>query len=94
MAKAVGGRGLKADYETVIMRVPLNLKPIVVAVIDKFHSADKNTESGNFNQELTTLLRLKIEEYKSKSKPKPNRDWSKANELIAELEEILKSATE
>ena len=93
MAKSVGGRGLKADYETIVMRIPLDLKPMIADMIDKFHDGDKNPEAENSNQGLD-LLAAKLEEYKSKSKPKPNRDWSKANELIAELEEILKSRTE
>ena len=93
MVKPVGGRGLKADYETFVVRVPLNLKPMLMDMIDKFHDCDKNVEAENSNQGLNLLV-AKLEEYKSKSKPKPNRDWSKANELIDELENILKSMTE
>ena len=93
MAKSVGGRGLKAGYETFVIRVPLDLKPMIADMVDKFHNGDENLESNNSNRSLNLLV-AKLEEYKSKSKPKPNRDWGKANELIEELEEILKSMGE
>lgn len=40
MNKPVGGRGKKAPYETTHIRVPVDLKPQIEQIIDKYRNGD------------------------------------------------------
>ena len=91
MAKSKGGKGQKASYKTVVMRVPLELKIAVTALVDEYHSDDKIAITGAGNQNLKELIISKLEEYKFRSKT--SRDWTMATKLMTELEEILKTET-
>lgn len=56
MVKPLGGRGIKAPYETTHMRVPVPLKPDIEAMIDDYR---KNLLTGNdadtIEKQLTSL---------------------------------------
>lgn len=85
MSKPVGGRGHKAPYETVIVRIPIDVKPQIDEIVERFRSGDlelaKNDNSDhNRISQLTTI----IEQYKTIAKS--SRDWTKCNQLIQELE--------
>ena len=85
MSKPVGGRGHKAPYETVIVRIPVDVKPQVEEIVERFRAGDlelaKNDNSDNNRiSQLTTI----IERYKTIAKS--SRDWTKCNQLIQELE--------
>jgi hypothetical protein len=85
MSKPVGGRGHKAPYETIIVRIPIDVKPQIDEIVERFRSGDlelaKSDDSGNnIISQLTTI----IERYKTAAKS--SRDWTKCNQLIQELE--------
>ena len=40
MDKPIGGRGHKAPYETVVVRIPRPLESVVVAMVDRFREQD------------------------------------------------------
>ena len=40
MDKPIGGRGHKAPYETVVVRIPRPLEPVVLAMVDSFREED------------------------------------------------------
>jgi hypothetical protein len=85
MSKPVGGRGHKAPYETVIVRIPVDVKPQVEEIVERFRTSGlelaKNDNSDNNRiSQLTTI----IERYKTIAKS--SRDWTKCNQLIQELE--------
>ena len=85
MPKPVGGRGRKAPYQTVIVRIPVDVKPQIDKIVEQFRSGDldlvetDNSEANRISQ-LTTI----IDRYKTASKL--SRDWTKCNQLIQELE--------
>lgn len=81
MVKPVGGRGCKAPYATVVVRIPVDIKPQVDALVSRFRDG---TDCG-FDKSAD-LLQL-IDKYKSQSKS--TRDWSKANKFIDELSLLL-----
>ena len=85
MSKPVGGRGHKAPYQTMTIRIPIDVKQQVEEIVERFRSSNlesTQTEQGDFNRisQLTAI----IERYKEISKP--SRDWTKCNQLIQELE--------
>jgi hypothetical protein len=85
MSKPVGGRGCKATYQTMTIRIPIDVKQQVEEIVEKFRSSNlesTQTEQGDLNRisQLTAI----IERYKQISKP--SRDWTKCNQLIEELE--------
>ncbi len=47
MPKPLGGRGKKAPYQTVIMRVPLNLKSEIEQMVNQFHDELHNLPVDN-----------------------------------------------
>ena len=84
MSKPVGGRGHKAPYQTMTIRIPIDVKQQVEEIVERFRSSNlesTQTEQGDFNRisQLTAI----IERYKEISKP--SRDWTKCNQLIQEL---------
>lgn len=85
MSKPVGGRGHKAPYQTMTIRIPIDIKEQVEEIVERFRSGDlelaKNDDSDNNRiSQLTTI----IERYKTIAKS--SRDWTKCNQLIQELE--------
>ena len=84
MPKPLGGRGHKAPYQTMTIRIPIDVKQQVDELVERFRSGDlelaKNDNSDNRISQLTTI----IERYKQESKS--SRDWTKCNQLIQELE--------
>ena len=85
MSKPVGGRGHKAPYQTMTIRIPIDVKQQVEEIVERFRSGDlelaKNNNSDNNRISQLTAI---IERYKEISKP--SRDWTKCNQLIQELE--------
>lgn len=81
MIKPVGGRGCKAPYETVVVRIPIDIKPQVDILVSQFRD---DTDGGS--DKLADLVQL-VNSYKLQSKT--TRDWSKANKLIDELSLLL-----
>ena len=83
MPKPLGGRGHKAPYQTMTIRIPIDVKQQVDELVERFRSGDlelaKNDNSDNRISQLTTI----IERYKQESKS--SRDWTKCNQLIQEL---------
>jgi hypothetical protein len=85
MSKPVGGRGHKAPYQTMTIRIPIDVKQQVEEIVERFRSGDlelaKNDDSDNNRiSQLTTI----IERYKTIAKS--SRDWTKCNQLIQEIE--------
>ena len=89
MSKPVGGRGHKAPYQTMTIRIPIDVKEQVEEIVERFRSGDlelaKNDCSDNNRISQLTAI---IERYKEISKP--SRDWTKCNQLIQELENEMK----
>ena len=85
MSKPVGGRGHKARYQTMTIRIPIDVKQQVEEIVERFRSGHlevaKNADSDNDRISQLTAI---IERYKEISKP--SRDWTKCNQLIQELE--------
>jgi hypothetical protein len=84
MSKPVGGRGHKAPYQTMTIRIPIDVKEQVEEIVERFRSGDlesTQTEQGD-NNRISQLLAI-IERYQEISKP--SRDWTKCNQLIQEL---------
>ena len=85
MSKPVGGRGHKAPYQTMTIRIPIDVKQQVEEIVERFRSNDLEVakiDCSDLNRisQLTAI----IERYKDMSKP--SRDWTKCNQLIQELE--------
>lgn len=59
MPKPIGGRGIKAPYETTHIRVPVPIKTDVESLIERFRESysegDTNLLTGNQNNSLTSL---------------------------------------
>ena len=91
MSKPVGGRGHKAPYQTMIIRIPIDVKEQVDEIVERFRSGDlelakTDGSDNNIRSQLTTI----IERYKVTAKS--SRDWTKCNQLIQELSaEIARS---
>jgi hypothetical protein len=83
MNKPVGGRGHKAPYQTVVVRIPVDLKSQVDELVDRFRENDKS-------ETKTVNLKTIIKRYKLNSKS--TRDWVQFNKLITELERELDKA--
>ena len=85
MSKPVGGRGHKAPYQTMTIRIPIDVKEQVEEIVERFRSgnlelAKTDCIDNNGILQLTTI----IERYKAVAKL--SRDWTKCNQLIQELE--------
>jgi hypothetical protein len=85
MPKPLGGRGCKAPYQTMTIRIPVDVKPQIDEIVERFRSGDLELAKTDCNDDnrisqLTTI----IERYKAVAKL--SRDWTKCNQLIQELE--------
>ena len=85
MPKPVGGRGHKAPYQTMTIRIPIDVKQQVEEIVERFRSGDPEVAKTDCsdNNRISQLTAI-IERYKEISKP--SRDWTKCNQLIQELE--------
>lgn len=85
MSKPVGGRGHKAPYQTMTIRIPIDVKEQVEEIVERFRTGDlevvKTEQSDNH---IISQLTAIIERYKTVAKS--SRDWTKCNQLIQELE--------
>jgi hypothetical protein len=85
MSKPVGGRGHKAPYQTMTIRIPIDVKEQVEEIVERFRSGNLElTQTDNSDNNRISQLTAIIERYKKISKP--SRDWTKCNQLIQELE--------
>ncbi len=84
MSKPVGGRGHKAPYQTMIIRIPIDVKQQIEEIVERFRSGNLEVAKidCNDNSRISQLSAI-IERYKEISKP--SRDWTKCNQLIQEL---------
>ena len=85
MSKPVGGRGHKAPYQTMTIRIPIDVKEQVEEIVKRFRSGDlevAKTDSSD-NNRISQLTAI-IGRYKAVAKS--SRDWTKCNQLIQELE--------
>ena len=87
MNKPVGGRGHKAAYQTTVIRIPIDLKPQIDELVNRFHEGSLEIEIEQAIESKVPDLKAIIERYKLNSKP--SRDWTKCNQLIGELEREL-----
>ena len=84
MPKPVGGRGHKAPYQTMTIRIPIDVKQQVEEIVERFRSGDLEVAKIDCsdNNRISQLTAI-IERYQEISKP--SRDWTKCNQLIQEL---------
>lgn len=85
MSKPVGGRGHKAPYQTMTVRIPIDVKEQVEEIVERFRDDNlESTQTDNSDNNRISQLTTIIERYKTASKS--SRDWTKCNQLIQELE--------
>jgi hypothetical protein len=85
MSKPVGGRGHKAPYQTMTVRIPIDVKEQVEEIVERFRSGDfKSTQTDSSDNNRISQLTAIIERYKTAAKS--SRDWTKCNQLIQEIE--------
>jgi hypothetical protein len=85
MSKPVGGRGHKAPYQTITIRIPIDVKEQVEEIVERFRDSDlESTQTDNSDNNRISQLTTIIERYKTAAKS--SRDWTKCNQLIQELE--------
>ena len=85
MSKPVGGRGHKAPYQTMTIRIPIDVKQQVEEIVERFRCGDLElTQTERIDLNRRSQLTAIIERYKEISKQ--SRDWTKCNQLIQELE--------
>jgi hypothetical protein len=87
MNKPVGGRGHKAAYQTTVIRIPIDLKPQIDELVNRFHEGSLEIEIDKDIDSKVPDLKAIIERYKLASKS--SRDWVQFNKLIEELEQEL-----
>jgi chorismate mutase len=84
MSKPVGGRGHKAPYQTMTIRIPIDVKQQVEEIVERFRAGDLESAKNANSDILLSLLITIIERYKTVEKL--SGDWTKFNQLIQELE--------
>lgn len=85
MSKPVGGRGHKAPYQTMTIRIPIDVKEQVEEIVERFRDNNlESTQTYNSDNNKISQLTAIIEQYKTAAKS--SRDWTKCNQLIQELE--------
>ena len=85
MVKPVGGRGHKAPYTTMVIRIPVDLQERVEVMVEKFRDDLENDiiEVDLDDDKISKISKI-VDKYKLMSKS--SRDWVKCNQLIDELE--------
>jgi hypothetical protein len=88
--KPKGGRGKKAPYTTIQMRVPLEIKDDVNTLIESYRvrALTGNSMEAVQGQDLVKNF-LESWKAKSDSQSPTNQRWQWAREMIQELEGIL-----
>jgi hypothetical protein len=89
MNKPVGGRGHKASYQTTVVRIPIDLKPQIDELVERFREGSIEINNDSKVETKTPDLKAIIERYKLNSKS--SRDWVQFNKLIGELEKELEA---
>ena len=85
MVKPVGGRGHKAPYTTMVVRIPVDLQERVEMMVEKFRDDLEADVTGiDLDDHKISKLSKIIDKYKLSSKS--SQDWVKCNQLIDELE--------
>jgi chorismate mutase len=85
MSKPVGGRGHKAPYQTMTIRIPIDVKERIEEIVERFRDNNlESTQTDNSENNIISQLTTIIERYKTAAKS--SRDWTKCNQLIQELE--------
>jgi hypothetical protein len=85
MPKPLGGRGCKAPYQTMTIRIPIDVKEQVEEIVERFRDSNlESTQTDNSDNNRISQLTTIIERYKTAAKS--SRDWTKCNQLIQELE--------
>jgi 7-keto-8-aminopelargonate synthetase-like enzyme len=85
MSKPVGGRGHKAPYQTMTIRIPIDVKEQVEEIVERFRDNNlESTQTDNSDNNIISQITTIIERYKLAAKS--SRDWTKCNQLIQELE--------
>ena len=85
MSKPVGGRGHKASYQTMTIRIPIDVKQQVDEIVERFRSGSLELAiNENSDRNKISQLVIIIERYKAIAKL--SRDWTKCNQLIQEIE--------
>jgi hypothetical protein len=92
MTKPIGGRGHKAPYKTTTVRIPIDLKPQVDELVDRFREGSLKINNTSKVETIIPDLKAIIERYKLNSKS--SRDWVQFNKLISELEKELTQEAE
>jgi hypothetical protein len=88
MSKPVGGRGHKAPYQTMTIRIPIDVKQQVEEIVERFRSGDlESTQTDDSDNNRISQLTTIVERYKAVAKS--SRDWTKCSQLIQEIEAIL-----
>ena len=84
MSKPVGGRGHKAPYQTMTIRIPVNVKEEIDEIVNRFHSGESELAKTDCsdNDVISAFVTI-VERYKAAAKS--SRDWTKCNQLIEEL---------
>ena len=85
MVKPVGGRGHKAPYTTMVIRIPVDLQERVEVMVEKFRDDLENDiiEVDLDDDKISKISKI-VDKYKLMSKS--SRDWVKCKQLIDELE--------
>jgi tetrahydromethanopterin S-methyltransferase subunit A len=87
MSKPIGGRGLKAPYETTHVRVPLPIKADVQALIDEF----RERQTGQPKKPLTSL---EVEEEEETDEEEDSCEPSDLETIKSQAETIRRYAIE
>jgi chorismate mutase len=84
MPKPVGGRGCKAPYQTITVRIPVDVKERVEEIVERFREGELEiVENDGGDSSKISRLKEIIDHYRTKAKD--SRDWTHANKLIEEL---------
>jgi hypothetical protein len=89
MTKPIGGRGHKAPYQTTTVCIPIDLKPQVDELVNRFRGGSLKINNDSNVETIIPDLKIIIERYKLNSKS--SRDWVQFNKLIGELEKELEA---
>ena len=87
MNKPVGGRGHKAPYQTMVMRIPVDCRQQIDDFVMRYRENFENNQIVNNESSKIFKIAAIIEEYKKTAKT--SRDWTKCNQLIQEIEQQI-----
>lgn len=92
MVKPVGGRGHKAPYQTMTIRIPVDVRMQVNEIVETFRSGE--LKSGIDPERDNLVSQIQQELTAAKEASKGTRDWTKHDQLINRLEGLInKTAT-